>query len=34
MTYPQYKEDLQPIHESEVYGRAVFDIAAKLAAVQ
>ena len=30
MTYPQYGKDLQHIHESEVYGRAVFDMAAKL----
>lgn len=30
MTYPQYKKDLQNIHESEVYGRAVFDTAARL----
>ncbi len=30
MTYPQYSKDLQKIHESEVYGRAVFDMAAKL----
>ena len=30
MTYPQYKEDLQRIHESEVYGFAVFDTAAKV----
>lgn len=30
MTYPQYSKDLQHIHESEVYGRAVFDMAAKL----
>lgn len=30
MNYPQYKKDLQNIHESEVYGRAVFDTAAKL----
>ncbi|MDF1781430.1 MAG: hypothetical protein P1U67_09060 [Alcanivoracaceae bacterium] len=30
MTYPQYKKDLQRIHESEVYGRAVFDTAAQL----
>jgi hypothetical protein len=28
MTYPQYKKDLQRIHESEVYGAAVFDMAA------
>ncbi|MEE4249328.1 MAG: hypothetical protein V2I38_01960 [Alcanivoracaceae bacterium] len=30
MTYPEYKKDLQHIHESEVYGTAVFDIAARL----
>lgn len=30
MTYPQYKKDLQRIHESEVYGRAVFATAARL----
>lgn len=30
MTYPQYKKDLQRIHESEVYGLAVFDMAARL----
>jgi hypothetical protein len=30
MTYPQYKKDLQRIHESEVYGAAVFDTAARL----
>jgi len=30
MTYPQYKKDLQRIHESEVYGYAVFDTAARL----
>lgn len=30
MTYPQYKKDLQHIHESEVYGFAVFDTAAQL----
>ena len=30
MTYPQYKKDLQNIHESEVYGRAVFDTAARI----
>ena len=29
MTYPKYREDLQRIHESEVYGRAVFDTAAR-----
>jgi hypothetical protein len=29
MKYPQYKEDLQRIHESEVYGRAVFATAAR-----
>ncbi|MDI9244250.1 hypothetical protein [Marinobacter sp. CHS3-4] len=30
MTYPEYKSDLQHIHESEVYGYAVFDTAAQL----
>lgn len=30
MTYPQYKKDLQRIHESEVYGFAVFETAAQL----
>ena len=30
MSYPQYKEDLQRIHESEVYGKAVFATAARL----
>lgn len=30
MTYPEYKKDLQHIHESEVYGAAVFDIAARM----
>lgn len=30
MNYPEYKADLQRIHESEVYGRAVFDTAARL----
>lgn len=30
MSYPEYKADLQRIHESEVYGRAVFDTAARL----
>lgn len=30
MTYPEYKKDLQRIHESEVYGLAVFDTAAQL----
>ncbi|MCG8667799.1 MAG: hypothetical protein MI867_00170 [Pseudomonadales bacterium] len=30
MNYPQFKDDLQRIHESEVYGIAVFDTAAKL----
>lgn len=30
MNYPQYKKDLQRIHESEVYGTAVFDMAARL----
>ncbi len=30
MSYPEYKKDLQNIHESEVYGLAVFDSAARL----
>ncbi|RZU47927.1 hypothetical protein EV700_0895 [Fluviicoccus keumensis] len=30
MNYPEYKADLQRIHESEVYGIAVFDTAARL----
>lgn len=30
MTYPQYQKDLQHIHESELYGRAVFTVAARL----
>lgn len=30
MRYPEYQADLQHIHESEVYGRAVFDTAARL----
>ncbi len=30
MNYPEYKADLQHIHESEVYGRAVFDTVARL----
>ena len=30
MNYPQYKEDLQRIHESEVYGVALFETAARL----
>lgn len=30
MTYPEYKKDLQRIHESEVYGVAVFDMAARV----
>lgn len=30
MTYPGYQADLQRIHESEVYGRAVFATAARL----
>ncbi len=30
MNYPEYKDDLQRIHESEVYGMAVFDTAARL----
>jgi hypothetical protein len=34
MTYPEYRKDLQNIHESEVYGRAVFDTAAKLSLSQ
>jgi len=28
MDYPQYKKDLQNVHESEVYGKAVFTMAA------
>lgn len=31
MKYPEYKKDFQRIHESEVYGRAVFETAARLA---
>lgn len=31
MNYPEYTQDLQRIHESEVYGTAVFDMAARLA---
>lgn len=31
MNYPEYRADLQRIHESEVFGRAVFDTAARLA---
>jgi hypothetical protein len=31
MRYPEFRSDLQRIHESEVYGFAVFDTAAKLA---
>lgn len=31
MTYPRYEEDLQRVHESEVYGLAVFDTAARVA---
>ena len=31
MSYPEYQADLQRIHESEVYGRAVFATAARLA---
>jgi hypothetical protein len=30
MNYPEYKTDLQSIHESEVYGSAVFNSAARL----
>lgn len=30
MTYPEYKNDLQRIHESEVYGVALFDMAARV----
>lgn len=30
MNYPQYKKDLQHIHESEVYGVAVFDTVARM----
>lgn len=30
MNYPQYKTDLQRIHESEVYGVALFDTVARL----
>ncbi len=30
MTYPQYQQDLQRIHESEVYGIALFGTAARL----
>lgn len=30
MTYPEYRADLQRIHESEVYGQAVFATAARL----
>ena len=30
MSYPEYKEDLQRIHESEVYGIALFNTAARL----
>jgi hypothetical protein len=30
MNYPEYKADLQRIHESEVYGSAVFKTAAQL----
>lgn len=30
MNYPQYKQDLQRIHESEVYGIAVFDTVARM----
>lgn len=31
MSYSKYKDDLQRIHESEVYGAAVFSTAAQLA---
>ena len=31
MSYPEYEKDLQHIHESEIYGRAVFTVAAKVA---
>lgn len=30
MNYPEYKSDLQRIHESEVYGSAVFHMAAQV----
>lgn len=30
MRYPEYAKDLQHIHESELYGRAVFSVAAKV----
>lgn len=30
MNYPEYQDDLQRIHESEVYGTAVFSTAARL----
>lgn len=30
MTYPEFSKDLQHIHESEVYGFAVFDTAARV----
>lgn len=30
MNYPEYKSDLQRIHESEVYGGAVFQMAAQV----
>lgn len=30
MTYPQYKADMQRIHESEVYGIALFDAAVRV----
>ncbi len=30
MTYPEYRSDLRRIHESEVYGAAVFATAARL----
>ncbi len=32
MNYPQHKADLQRIHESEVFGIALFDTAARLTA--
>lgn len=31
MNYPHYKKDLQHVHKSEVYGIAVFSMAARLA---
>lgn len=30
MNYPQYEDDLQRIHESEVFGLALFDTAARI----